>query len=100
MDSTVHEILQARIWEWVAILFSRGSSLPGIEPASPALRADSLPAEPQGKSKNTEVGSLFLLQWIFLTQESNQLSCIADGFFTNWPSRESLYYYQGSTYIT
>ena len=27
---------------------------------SPALQADSLPAEPQG---NTGVGSLFLLQW-------------------------------------
>ena len=32
---------------------------------------DSLPAEPQGKPKNTEVDSLFLLQQIFLTQESN-----------------------------
>ena len=28
MDYTVHEILQARILEWVAIPFSRGSSLP------------------------------------------------------------------------
>ena len=25
-DSSVHEILQARIWEWVAIFYSRGSS--------------------------------------------------------------------------
>ena len=32
----------------------------------------SLPAEPQGKPKNTGVGSLSLLQGIFLTQESNQ----------------------------
>ena len=39
---------------------------------SPALQTDSLPAEPQGKSKNTGVGSLFLLQEIFLTQELNQ----------------------------
>ena len=39
---------------------------------SPVLQADSLPAEPQGKSKNTGVGSLSLLQWIFLTQELNQ----------------------------
>ena len=39
---------------------------------SPALWADSLPAEPQGKPKNTGVGRLFLLQQIFLTQESNQ----------------------------
>ena len=45
---------------------------PGIEPRSPALRADSLPAESQGKPKSTGVGSLSLLQWIFPTQESNQ----------------------------
>ena len=30
----------------------------GIKPGSPALQADSLPAEPQGKPKNTGVGSL------------------------------------------
>ena len=45
---------------------------PGIEPRSPALQADSLPAEPQGKPKNSGVGSLSLLQWIFPTQELNQ----------------------------
>ena len=45
---------------------------PGIEPRTPALQVDSLPAEPQGKPKNTEVGSLSLLQRILLTQESNQ----------------------------
>ena len=43
----------------------------GIEPRSPTLQVDSLPAEPQGKPKNTEVGSLSLLQRIFPTQESN-----------------------------
>ena len=31
-----------------------------------------LPAEPQGKPKNTGVGSLSLLQGIFLTQELNR----------------------------
>ena len=55
-DYTVHGILQARILEWVAFPFSRASSHPGIEPRSPALRADTLPAEPQGKPKNTGVG--------------------------------------------
>ena len=45
---------------------------PGIKPRSPALQTDSLPAEPPGKPKNIGVGSLFLPQWIFLTQESNQ----------------------------
>ena len=39
-------ILQARIPEWVAIPFSRGSSWSGIEPGSPARQADSLPSEP------------------------------------------------------
>ena len=49
---------------------------PETELRSPALQVDSLPAEPPGKPKNTEVGSLSLLQGIFLTQESNQVSCI------------------------
>ena len=35
---------------------------------------------------NTRVGSLSLLQRIFLTQESN---CIAGGFFNNWAIREA-----------
>ena len=72
MDCIVHGILQATILEWVAFPFSRDLPNPGIEPRSPALQADSLPAEPQGKSKNTGMGSLSLLQWIFLTQELNQ----------------------------
>ena len=44
---------------------------PGIEPRSPALQVDSLPAEPRRKPKNTRVGSLSLLQRIFPTQGSN-----------------------------
>ena len=44
---------------------------PRIGPRSPTLQADSLPAEPPGKPQNTGVGSLSLLQGIFLTQESN-----------------------------
>ena len=71
IDYTVHGILQARILEWVAFPFSRRSSNPGMEPRSPALQVDSLPAEPQGKPKNIGVDSLSLLQGIFLTQELN-----------------------------
>ena len=44
---------------------------PGIEPRSPAWQVDASPAEPQGKPKNTGLGSLSLLQWTFLTQELN-----------------------------
>ena len=45
----------------VAFPFFRGSPNPGIEPRSSLLQADSLPDEPQGKPKNTRVGSLSLL---------------------------------------
>ena len=66
---------------------------PGIEPRSPALQVDSLPAEPQGKPKNTGVGSLLLLQQIFPTQELNRglLHC-----------RQILYQlsYEGSPYFS
>ena len=55
-----------------------------MKPRPPTLQADSLPAEPPGKPKNTGVGSLSLLQQVFPTQESNQVSYIADGFFTSW----------------
>ena len=51
MDCTVHGILQARILEWVAFPFSRGSSQPRN---LPALQAHSLPAEPPGKSKHRQ----------------------------------------------
>ena len=47
--SSVHGTLQARILEWVGIPFARDFSIPGIEPGSPALKADSLPSEPSGK---------------------------------------------------
>ena len=47
--SSVHGILQARVLEWVAIAFSGGLPDPGIEPRSPALKADTLTSEPPGK---------------------------------------------------
>ena len=77
MDYTVTGILQARILKWVVFPFSRGSSQTrdanlGIERRSPALQVDFLPPELQGKPKYTGLGSLSLLQGIFLTQESNQ----------------------------
>ena len=58
---------------WVDSLSLLQENLPNpmIEPRSPTLRADSLPAKPQGKPKNTGVSSLFLLQQIFPTQELN-----------------------------
>ena len=79
VDYTVHGILQARILEWVAVPFSRGSS----QPRSPAFQADSLPAEPQGSPR--------ILKWIAYPfsrgssrpKNRTRVSCIAGGFFTN-----------------
>ena len=85
-------ILQARILEWGAMPYSGDLPNPGIKPRSPTLQEDSLPSEPPGKPRNTGVGSLPLLQGIFLTQESNWglLHC-----------RRILYHlsYQGSPYM-
>ena len=62
----------SRVQYWSGYSFPSGD-LPnlGIEPRSPALQAHSLPGEPPGKPKNTGVGSLSLLQWIFPIQELN-----------------------------
>ena len=76
-------ILQARILEWVAMPPPGDLPNPGIEPRSPAVQVDSLRSEAPGKPKNTGVGSLSLPQGILPTQESNQGSCIAGGFFTS-----------------
>ena len=62
MDYTVPGILQAKILEWIAFPFSKGSS----QPRSPTLQVDSI--EAQGKPNNTGVGSLSLLHWILPTK--------------------------------
>ena len=67
----VHGNLQTRILEWVAFPFYRGSSQPrDWLQISRIVDRFFIPAEPQGKPKNTGVGRLSLLQWIFPSQES------------------------------
>ena len=83
MVYTVHGILQARILEWVAFPFSRVLPNPGIEPRSPALQADSLPAEPPRSPR--------ILEWIAYPFSSGSsqprkqtgVSCTAGRFFTS-----------------
>ena len=92
---TVRSMGFSRPGYWSGQPFPSPGDLPNpqIDPRSPALQADSLPAEPPGKPKNIGIGSLSLLQWIFLTQKSNRnlLHC-----------RQILYRlsYQGSPIIT
>ena len=73
MDYTVHEILQARILEWVAYPFSRGSSQPRDWSQVSRIAGRLFTSEPQGtsnvreetgKTANCKQGSV--RQWIFL----------------------------------
>ena len=66
--SSVHGISRPEYWSGLPFPSPGDLLNPGTEPKSPTLRVDSLPAEPPGKPKHAEVS---LLQWIFLTQESN-----------------------------
>ena len=69
MDYTVYRILQARTLEWIVFPFSRESSQPrDWTQAAGGFFTIWIP----GKPRNTGVGSLSLLQRIFLTQELNR----------------------------
>ena len=70
--SSVHGILQERILEWKAIPFFNGSSQPEDWILVSHITSRFFTSEPPGKPKNTGLGSLFLLQGIFPTQELNQ----------------------------
>ena len=61
MDYTVHGILQARILEWVAVYFSRGSSQPRDQTQVSRIAGDSLPAEPRPS----------ILEWVAYPFSSN-----------------------------
>ena len=60
--SSVHKILQARILEWVAISFSRGSSQPRDWTSS--QQADYLASEPPGKPGRSTSPFLFSLHFL------------------------------------
>jgi len=70
MNSSM-EFSRSEYWGGYPFPSPRDLPNPGIKPRSPTLQADSLLAEPQGKSKNTGVGSISLLQRIFPAQELN-----------------------------
>ena len=69
MDYTVHGILQARILEWVAFPFSRGSSQPRDWTQVSYTVGGFFTS---WATKEARVGSLSILWQIFPTQESNQ----------------------------
>ena len=72
MDHTVHGILQARILEWVAFPFPRGSYQPRDQTQVSRIAGGFFTSWASREAQDTGVGSLCLLQWIFPTQLSNQ----------------------------
>ena len=86
----IHGILQARILEWVAFPFSRGSSQPRDWTQVSCIAGGFF-------YQLSHKGSPRMLEWVAYpfssrsSQPRNQpgVSCIADGFFTNWTTREA-----------
>ena len=60
---------------------------------SNSLRPHGLHSPWNSPGQNTGVGSLSLLQGIFPTQGSNQVSHVAGGFLTSWVNREAQEYW-------
>ena len=87
MDYTVHGILQARILQWVAAPFSRGSSQPRDQ-TQVCLAAGGFFTSWATREVG-EYWSLFLLQGIFPTQELNQDLLHCRRILTNWTIREA-----------
>ena len=103
--SPVHAILQARILEWVAILFSRVPSWPRDQTQFSALQVDSLPSQSPEKpnvnamcvyhfflaikapwwynclNKSSYTFSLLWLKWVSLWYSPNFYTCIRKLFF-------------------
>jgi len=71
IDYTVHGILQARILEWVAFPFSRGSSQPRDQTQVSHIAGGFFTSWATREAQEYWVGSLSRLQWIFATQELN-----------------------------
>ena len=61
--SSVHGTFQARVLEWIAISFSRGSSRPRNWTQVSRMRADALPSEPPGKWEAKGSASL-VIKWV------------------------------------
>ena len=76
---------------WSGLLCPPSGDLlnPRIEPRSPALQADSLPSEPPGKPKNTEVGAYPFSRRSSWPRNWTAGSCTIGGFFTSQATRKA-----------
>ena len=88
MDYTVHGILQARILEWAAFPFSRGSYQPRDRTQVSRCGWILYQLSHNGSPVLEWVASLFS-RGSSRPRNQTGVSCIAGGFFTNWPIREA-----------
>ena len=91
MDYIVHEIIQARILEWVAFPFSRGSSQTRDQTQISCIAGRFFTSWATREFQEYSSGLPALLQGIFLTQESNWglLHCrwiLYQPSYQEWPS--------------
>ena len=90
MECTVHEILQARILEWVAFPFSRGIfPNQGSNPGLPRYRWIIYLLRHKWSLRILEWGSYPFSSRSSWPWNQTRVSCIAGRFFTNWAMRES-----------
>ena len=90
MDFTVRGILQARMLEWVAFPFSRGSSQP--RDRTPGLRHCRwilYQLSHKGSPSIVECVAYPFSSGSSWTSNRTRVSCIAGEFFTNWAIREA-----------
>ena len=100
MDYIVHEILQARLLEWVAIPFSRGSSQP-----KNLIQVFQHGREILYQLKHK--GSPRILEWVaypFSGRSSRprnrtRVPCISGGLFTNWAMRKVSYRLHSANFL-
>ena len=114
--SSVHGILQARIWEWVAMSFSRVSSQPRNRSQVPRIAGgfftsiycccclvakscqtlcNPMDSSPPGSSVHG-ISQVRILEWVDVSfsrgfsrsRDQTRISCLAGGLFITEPSRK------------
>ena len=91
MDYIVHGILQARILEWVAFLFSRGSSqAQGLDSGLPHCRWILYQLSHQGSPRILEWGASPFSSGSSWPRNQTRVSWIAGRFFISWVTREAI----------
>ena len=83
------EFSRQEYWSGLPFPFPGDLPKPGIEHGSFALQVNSLPAEPQGKSKNAGWVAYPFSRGSSQTRNWTGVYCIAGRFFTNWATRQA-----------